>query len=73
MKDNTFRAATDKGSAGDKLGTWRCKASSGKTNKLSLKEKFQGPLQSVGPPQVPWRKGDPLWGPQVLACPGTSK
>lgn len=64
---NTLAAGSYKDSAGEKKGTLRFRASSGKTSKLSLRKKFQGPLQRVGPPQVPGRKGDPFQRPQVLS------
>ena len=72
-RTNKLAAGSYKDSAGEKKGTWRFRASSGKTNKLSLRKKFQGPLQRVGSPQVPGRKGDPLRRPQVLAHLGTYK
>lgn len=59
-KPITKNSVSYKGSDGKKPGTWMFKASSEKTNRLSVREKIQGPLQSVGPPQVPERKGNQL-------------
>lgn len=72
-KDNKFSSRILQGLWRGEAETRRFKASSGKTNRLSSRGKVQGPCQSVGPPQVPGRKGNPLWGPQVLAGLGTSK